>query len=128
MGLGYSGFVVLCPLAGEIWLSCVFQDNSTRGNILCLVLASAAALTSHPRCGFYTRALLLPNVPGHAVPNKRCTVPKTCCPCNFSHADTSMRNTFTPPRFLTRMFQGAVMRWVRMLLRQVQEALSALFF
>lgn len=49
VGTGYSGFVVLCPPSGEIWMPWVPCDNV--GKVLCLVLASAAALTSHPRCG-----------------------------------------------------------------------------
>lgn len=77
-----------------------------------LVLASAAALTSDSRCGFYTLILLLSTVTGRASPHQRCTARGTCYSCSFPHANTNMHNTFTPSYFLTRTFQGAIIIWV----------------
>lgn len=106
----YSGFVVLSPPPlGKAGCPRALVTTAHADMVLCLVPASAAALTSHSRCGFYTLVLLLSHVTSQPFPSKRHTVPETCYSCSFSHADTNKHNSLTPPPFLTRTWPDAGM-------------------
>lgn len=110
---GYGLQWICCLVSPSGKSGCSGSPRTTHtGKVLCLVLASAAALTSDSRCGFYTLVLLLSTVTGRTSPHQRCTARGTCYSCSFSHANTNMHNTFTPSYFLTRTFQGAIIIWV----------------
>lgn len=86
------------------------------GEVLCLALASAAALTSHSRCGsYYTLGLYFLMSQAKFSLTKDALFLNLLLPPHFS-SDANTRSMFTPPHFLTRTFQAAIVVWIRRLL------------